>query len=454
MNKDRRDMVILGAGLAGSLAAIYLARRGYRVRVFERRGDLRREQVSGGRSINLALANRGIRALARVGLEDDVRKLIITMRGRMLHEPGKEPVLQPYGKDESEVIYSISREGLTALLMDRAEAEGVEIRFDHRVSRIDLESGQVVLDTGSETRLVDNAYVIAADGSGSVVRRTMASYPGCGSSEQFSAHAYKELSIPASAEGDFRIEPNALHIWPRGGFMMIALPNLDRSFTVTLFLPREGENSFGSIETRQQLDAFFAQHFAEALPLLPDLHEEYFANPTGRLVTVRCHPWHVADRALLIGDAAHAIVPFHGQGMNCAFEDCDELDRCLEEIGDDNMEAVFKLFEARRRPNADAIADMAIENYIEMRASVRDPRFHLKKRLAWELEKRWPARFVPRYSMVMFRHIPYADAQRRGWIQQEILESLLTGHGNDAKLDAVDYDEADRLISERLTDIA
>lgn len=446
------SFTVLGAGLAGCLSAIYLARRGAGVTLYERRSDPRATHTDAGRSINLALANRGIRALQGVGLYKEIDALTIAMRGRMLHEVGREPVLQPYGKDDSEVIYSISRAGLNALLLNQAEAHGVDIQFNHRTEAIDLATGQVALTNGDgELIQTSGRPVIAADGGGSVVRRTLAREPGASNSEELSSHGYKELTIPAGPDGDFQIDPNALHVWPRGGFMMIALPNLDRSFTVTLFMALEGENSFANLTTGSEVEAFFKEWFPSALALLPDLQTEYFENPTGQLGTVRCAPWHAADKAVLIGDAAHAIVPFHGQGMNCAFEDCYELDQCLFDLPGLTLEERFAEFERRRRPNANAIADMAIENYIEMRESVRDPYFHLKKTLAFELERRFPGRFVPRYSMVMFHHIPYAEAQRRGVIQQSILDELLTDHPRELPLLDVDYARAETLIDDRLS---
>lgn len=442
---------ILGAGLAGSLAAIYLARRGVSVDVYERRDDPRRTNVDGGRSINLALANRGIRALREVGLYKEIEQLTIPMRGRMLRETGRQPVLQPYGKDDSEVIYSISRGGLNALLLNKAEEHGVNIQFGQATTDIDLDRGTVALtDQDGHHRTIDAAPIIAADGGGSVVRRTLAQRKGASNDEQMSTHGYKELTIPAGNRGNFQIDANALHVWPRGGFMMIALPNLDRSFTVTLFLAMEGPESFATLDSPEAVQRFFETHFSDAIVYFDNLTDEFFANPTGQLGTVRCKPWHHEGNAVLIGDAAHAIVPFHGQGMNCAFEDCYELDQCLFELPGATLEQRFAEFEKRRRPNANAIADMAIDNYIEMRASVRDPYFHLKKTLAFELERRFPQRFVPRYSMVMFHHVPYAEAQRRGVIQQEILDRLLEDHPHEAPLGEVDYALAERLIGERL----
>ncbi|NNF17706.1 MAG: FAD-dependent monooxygenase [Gammaproteobacteria bacterium] len=446
-------ITIAGAGLAGSLLSIYLARRGFDVHLIERRDDMRRHKLSAGRSINLALANRGLRALDAVGLGDSVRPLLITMKGRMLHE-NDQLHLQPYGKNDQEVIYSVSRPGLNRLLLDTAEAHGVRISFNQTLCHVDVDSATItVRDNVSGDQYQRECHpLIATDGSGSLTRRTLAFSPGATSAEEFLEHGYKELTIPADANGDHRIEKHALHIWPRGGFMLIALPNLDGSFTVTLFMPREGETSFASLDSHDAVTDFFTRTFHDALELMPDLATEFFANPTGRMVTVRCKPWYRRDKVLLLGDAAHAIVPFHGQGMNCAFEDCLVFDRLLagESTHAVDWRSVFALFQAQRLDNANAIADLALENYIVMRESVRDPRFHLKKALSWELEKRFPKAFIPRYSMVMFHHIPYATAQSRGVIQEQLLEELI---GDNDTLDHVDYASAKTLIDTRLGNV-
>ncbi|MEM7082594.1 MAG: NAD(P)/FAD-dependent oxidoreductase [Pseudomonadota bacterium] len=431
------SITIAGAGLAGSLLSIYLAKRGYRVTVFERRPDMRRQHLDAGRSINLALANRGLRALEAVGLADRVAPLLIPMKGRMLHEPDAQPVLQPYGKDEHEVIYSVSRPGLNALLLDAAEQLGVDIRFNQTLTQLNPSTGELSLRDGDRDYTHDACPLIATDGSGSLARRTLGFMPGSTSTEEFLEHGYKELTIPAGTDGQFLIEKNALHIWPRSGYMLIALPNLDGSFTVTLFMPREGKTSFASLNSPDAVNAFFELQFPDALALMPELAAEYFENPTGKLVTVRCNPWHHEDKVVLLGDAAHAIVPFHGQGMNCAFEDCYIFDQILGDGRPDapDWRAVFALFEARRRPNANAIADLALDNYIVMRSSVRDPRFHLKKELSWELERRFPTLFIPRYSMVMFHHVPYSAALERGHIQERLLDELIGDHESLAHID-------------------
>lgn len=446
----RDSITILGAGLAGTLAAIYLARRGLAVSIFERRPDLRAQDIPAGRSINLALAQRGLSALRQAGLQDEARKLIIPMKGRMLHEQSATPIFQPYGKNENEEIYSISREGLNVLLLNTAEEKyGIHIRFRQRCLGVAWEPGELRMRSESDGREygLPLRRVIAADGAGSAVRRAMAASGKIEAAEQYLKHGYKELSIPPDLKGRHRIERNALHIWPRSDYMLIALPNLDGSFTVTLFLALEGEESFEALATADRVQTFFSRQFPDTVKLLPNLSEDFFSNPTGHMVTVRCAPWSISDRILLLGDAAHSVVPFHGQGMNCAFEDCRVLDELLESAGDD-WTGLFEDFYASRKINAEAIADMAIENYVEMRDTVRDPRFHLKKTIAWELERRLPRHFIPRYSMVMFHDdIPYARAQQRGMIQAELLEEL----SRDAQqLGDVDFELGERLTTKRL----
>ena len=441
-----RQITIVGAGLGGTLAAIFLARRGLEVTLYERRPDLRKVVQPAGRSINLALANRGLKPLRRAGLEPEVRKLLTVMRGRMIHPVDGPLDLQPYGQRSHEVIYSVSRPGLNALLLDAAEAAGVRLRFGMRLAEVDLHADQLEFEQESDGARERIALTpcIGADGAGSLLRKALQELPAYAATEDLLSHGYKELSILPNGIGRHRLESNALHIWPRGGYMLIALPNHDGTFTVTLFLPHEGEPSFASLGTPEAVRSFFATEFPDAAHMIHDLEGSFVANPTGILGTVRCHPWHLNGRLLLLGDAAHAIVPFHGQGMNCAFEDCLELDRCFEAAGGDWGQA-FATFSARRKPNADAIADMALENYVEMRDSVRDPGFLLRQRVAFELEKRFPERFAPRYALVMFRDdVPYAEAQRRGRIQEEILQSLTAGI-DDAG--AVDYDRAGRMIA-------
>ena len=439
--RDTPEITLVGAGLAGSLLAIFLARRGYRVTLLERRLDPREPSTAtaAGRSINLALANRGIAALEEVGVMESVRPALIPMAGRMLHDEEGRLRLIPYGNKPHEVIYSVSRAGLNEFLLSAAESTGrVSVRFGCTVRGVDFENREV--------HGTPYDVLIGTDGSASAVRAAILERTGGRLSEEPLGHGYKELSIPAAEGGRFRMDRGALHIWPRGEYMLIALPNVDGSFTATLFLPNQGDESFQALTTPEAVYALFERRFADAIPLMPRLGEEFFENPTGHLETIRCEPWSFEDHALVLGDAAHAIVPFHGQGMNAAFEDCSAFDRCLGNP-DRPWNEVFAEFEKRRRPDTDAIADMALENYVEMRSTVREPKFQLKKDLSFRLEERHPGRFIPRYSMVMFHTIPYAEAKRRGAIQEEILDELTS---RAASLDQVDLSRADRLIAERL----
>ena len=445
--KDEPCVTIVGAGLCGPLLALLLARRGWSVTLLERSGDPRSHEAAGGRSINLALAARGLAALEAAGLADAVAPLLIPMRGRRIHEPDGGTDFLPYGQRPEEVIYSVSRAGLNRLLVEAAAQTGrVDCRFGCEVERIDPGTGRLALrDADGNAFEHLSGSVIAADGAGSVIRRTLVERSLIEAREDLLAHAYKELNIAPDAAGRHRIEREVLHIWPRGGFMLIALPNLDGSFTVTLFLPREGDPSFAVLRDPASVEAFFEREFPDTVPLLEDLTGTFESNPTGILGTVYAEPWHHADKVLLIGDAAHAIVPFHGQGMNAAFEDTRLLAGRLAPGAD--VAAVFAAFSRERKPDADAIAAMALENYIEMRDTVRDPGFALRKALGFELERRCPGRFVPRYSLVMFHHLPYAEVKRRGEIQAALLAEFT--HGRDS-LDTIDIGAAERAVRERL----
>jgi kynurenine 3-monooxygenase len=440
-----RALSVVGAGLAGALLALLLARRGLRVTLYERRADPRQAAPERGRSINLALAARGMRALERAGVLERVRPLLIPMRGRMVHELSGQAALQPYGQREHEVIWSVGRADLNRVLIEAAAAHtGVEVRFSQQCLGAEVSAGRLRFRSlpGPDTCEVALEPTIATDGAGSAVRASLAAETLVSVREEWLDHDYKELTIPAATAG--ALERHALHIWPRGGFMLIALPNTDGSFTATLFLARSGPKSFAALGTPQAVAAFFAREFPDALRLLPDLPAQFAAHPQGQLGTVHADPWHVAGQVLLLGDAAHAIVPFHGQGMNAAFEDCVVLDELLDTQQD--WQALFAEFERTRRPNTAAIARMALENYTEMRDAVLDARFLRHKAIAMSLERRFPQRFIPRYSMVMFHpEIPYAEALRRGAVQAQLLEELDTGGGAepDARLAA-------RLVEERL----
>lgn len=443
-------ITIAGAGLAGSLLAVLLARKGFKVDVFERNPDPRLAGSLGGRSINLALAERGRFALRLAGLMDDVDQYTIAMRGRMMHDLDGTQTFQPYGKDESEVIWSTHRARLNLGMLEAADRrERVKLFFRHRLHAINWESRQLVCadPDGDETHEHEFEILIGTDGAGSAVRQAMSRVTDLEVSEELLDHGYKELNIPPGEDGDFQLDPHALHIWPRGGFMLIALPNADRSFTLTLFLANEGSPAFSELSDWPAQQAFMQKYFPDAVPLIAEMQRDFRENPVGLLGTIRCKKWHLDDRALLMGDAAHAIVPFHGQGMNAAFEDCAAFMDCIEDP-DRDWQQVFTDFQQRRVANANAIADMALENYGIMRESVRNPRFLLRKALEHELERRHPGQFVARYSMVMFHRIPYAEAYRRGQVQDEILEHLLDGIDT---IEEVDYREAGHLIDERLT---
>jgi len=434
---------VIGAGLAGALLAVLLARRGIPVTLYERRPDPRQSHPEGGRSINLALAARGIRALEAAGVMAQARPLLIPMRGRMVHEPGAPPVLQPYGQRAQEVIYSVARGELNRVLIDAAAAHpGVEVHFGVSCTDVDVASGRLRLrDSRGQARELAPGPTIACDGAGSAIRAALHAAGRLQVREDWLDHDYKELTIPARA-GAPVLERHALHIWPRGGFMLIALPNPDGTFTATLFLPRTGPVSFASLAAPGAVADFFARQFPDTVSLMPQLAAEFAAHPQGQLGTVHAEPWH-AGQVLLLGDAAHAIVPFHGQGMNAAFEDCTVLDALLADGGDFGALAVR--FEALRRPNTEAIAQMALENYTEMRDSVRDAGFVRRKALAMALERRFPVRFIPRYSMVMFHpEIGYAEALRRGQVQARLLEEL------DRQRQGADGAVAARLVEERL----
>jgi kynurenine 3-monooxygenase len=437
---------IIGAGLSGALLAVLLARRGLHVDLYECRADPRQTRPESGRSINLALAARGIRALERAGVMESVRPHLIAMRGRMVHELSGGTALQPYGQRQHEVIWSVGRADLNRLLIEAAARHAsVRVRFNQQCLGADLQHDRLHFRDHASGGVHEAALTptIATDGAGSAVRASLAAAGRVEVREDWLDHDYKELSIPA-VSGKHALEPHALHIWPRGGFMLIALPNTDGSFTATLFLARTGTASFASLDRPEAVAAFFAREFADAVPLMPGLLEDFAGHPQGRLGTVHAAPWHAGGRALLLGDAAHAIVPFHGQGMNAAFEDCVALDALLDRH--DGWEELFAAFEQARRPDTAAIAQMALENYVEMRDTVRDAGYLRRRSLAMELERRFPDRFIPRYSMVMFHpEIPYAEALRRGEVQAQILAELDAGNG--AEPDAA---LAEQRVRERL----
>lgn len=476
------EIAVIGAGLVGSLLAIYLAKRGLEVDVFERRSDMRKVEISAGRSINLNITVRGIQALERVGIAQEVLAEVVPMKGRLMHSRAGELTFQPYGKDDTEVGHSISRAGLNKSLMNKAEETG-KVRFHFDLKAADVDFSRNVLTFQHKDGRLENVHaglIFGTDGGGSEVRKAMAKGSAPAGLTEDSVvpldYGYKELYIAPKADGGFQIEKNALHIWPRGTYMMIALPNFDGSFTVTLFLPFKGEVSFEKLQTRKDVQAFFEKEFADSMPLMPDLLDAFFENPTGHMETVKCYPWNVGGRAILMGDAAHGVVPFFGQGMNCGFEDLSVFDECVDEHiksrgslyvekrevelekrkgvqqkrqadMEHNWERLFAEFLERRKVNTDAIADMAVDNFIEMRDRVADPKFLLAKAVEKILEKKFPGRYMSRYALVTFSHVPYKLALDAGVICDEILAELCQGI---EKADDVDLTLAEELIGLKL----
>jgi kynurenine 3-monooxygenase len=452
-DNSSKSLTIIGAGLAGALLATLLARRGWEVEVFERRGDPRLHGYAGGRSINLALAERGLHALRQADLDGTVLAQAVMMRGRMVHPLHGEPQLQRYGRDDSEVIWSVSRGELNIALIQAAEAAGATLHFDRGLEHVDFDARVAAYRGDRALHRHPFRALLGCDGAGSTLRTQMATRAPLGERTEWLDHGYKELEIPPARDGGFRIEPNALHIWPRGRYMCIALPNDEKTFTVTLFMSLHADGSgdpdFDSVATAADARALFERDFADALPLIPALERDFEANPTGTLATLYLDRWRLGGVAVLLGDAAHAMVPFHGQGMNCAFEDCVALADCLGREPD--LEAAFAAFEAERRPNAAAIQQMALENYIEMRDLVDDPAFLLQRALEHRLQERHPGRFVPHYAMVTFMRIPYAVALERSEVQRGILAGATRGLDS---LDGVDWAAVDAEVERKLAPLA
>jgi kynurenine 3-monooxygenase len=444
---------IIGAGPTGALLAILLQRRGYTVELYESRPDPRLSPAPTGRTINLALADRGIHALQLAGVFQDIEKVLLPMRGRLIHDRDGRTSLQPYGQRPNEVIYSVSRHRLNqALLEVAARQPGVTVHFEHRFEAAAFGQGTALIRDLRRDRLIDVPMqpLLAADGAGSLMRRRLSALNLIEAHETDLEHGYKELSVPPDAAGGYALAADALHIWPRGNHMLIALPNEDGSFTATLFLAKQGRVSFESLTQTADIEEFFTRSFPDARALMPDCVAEFKDRPVGFLGTVSAHPWAHEGIAALIGDAAHAMVPFHGQGMNCCFEDCVEFDACLGRH--DSWEGVFEEFSALRKPDTDAIAAMALDNYLEMRERVADPKFRLQQALSLKLERRFPRRFIPRYSMVMFHHeIPYRIALERGAVQSRLLIELTEGAVS--RLEDVDFERAEREILAKLAPV-
>jgi len=446
-SRGNEKITVIGGGLSGPVMAMYLAKKGIRVDIYERRPDMRKENISAGRSINLAISKRGITALEEIGVFHKISSQIIPMYGRKIHNIDESTRFLPYGRPD-QYINSVSRSDLNILLLTEAEKTGqIRFLFQHSCSGMDLESGTVFFnnEVNGDQKTLQGTPVIAADGSGSAVRESMIKSGYLSGSFDPLGHSYKELSIPPDKSGEFQLEPNALHIWPRGKFMLIALPNMDRSFTVTLFLPNIGDISFSTVRSLDDLNSLFENNFPDVLDIMPSLKTDYFSNPTGKLGTVRCSQWNV-NESVLIGDAAHAVVPFFGQGMNASFEDCTVLNQMLDSSV--NWKDLFESFSKKRKIDGDAIADMALENYIEMRDSVNKDRFLNERDLERQLELKYPDQFISRYSMVSFHQIPYSTVQVRGAIQQEILDWILDNETVDTPVTA---EEIEKEIKSKLS---
>ena len=423
----KKEVTIIGAGLVGSLLSIYLSKRGYKVSIYERRPDMRTEKISVGRSINLALSDRGIKALEEVGIMELIREIAIPMHGRYIHNADGKAAYQPYGK-QGQFINSVSRAELNKKLMDLAEQHNVEIIFNHKCTDIDWKKKKITFEKTNNHQLSTTNFdlLFGADGAYSAARlQHQLQHDKFQYQQHYIDFGYKELTIPAGSNGTFQLEKNALHIWPRGNYMLIALPNNDGSFTCTLFFPFEGEPSFESLNTKGKVKAFFATTFADAVPLMPTLEDDFFYNPTSSLITVKCYPWIREDKFALIGDAAHAIVPFFGQGMNCGFEDCSVLNNLIGKY-DHDWSSILNEYQQLRKPDGDAIAELALGNFIEMRDKVADPKFLLQKKIEARLHEKYPDKWIPIYSQVTFSpQIRYSDAYRSSIRQEEIMQQVM-----------------------------
>ncbi len=419
-----RHITVLGAGLVGSLLSILLKKRGYEVTVYERRPDMRSKSLSAGKSINLAMSERGWRALDLAGLRKDIEELAIPMYGRYLHQADGSSALQYYGANK-EAIYSVSRGELNKRLMTLAEEHGVTINFEHKCNSVDVPNNILHIEKPDGEQVeVKPDLILGADGAHSALRKSYTYMDRVDAQHFYLKHGYKELSIPPLADGSLQIEEDGLHIWPRKNFMMIALPNTDGNFTCTLFLPFEGEQSFENLKTEDQVKAFFNEQFPDAVSKMPTLMEDFFGNPTSSLITTFVDPWYYQDKSALLGDAAHAIVPFYGQGMNAGFEDCTILAGLMDKHGDD-WATILKSYNEMRKPNGDAVAELALKNFVEMRDKVADQEFLDRKKIEKELVRRYPKEFISVYEMVSFTHIPYSTAKSCIEAQDKLLQQIM-----------------------------
>lgn len=437
----KEEITVLGAGLIGSLISIFLKKQGLDVHVYDKRPDMRKSQYyEGGRSINMALSHRGWKSLEQVGLRDLVLPLAIPMYGRRIHDEHGGTSFMPYGL-EGQAIYSISRGKFNQLLMEEAKRLGAQIHFEHKCEEVDFRDQKITFSTPSGAKQKLAPVIIGADGAYSSLRMSMQKQVRFNYKQEYISHGYKELTIPATADGEFAMDPNALHIWPRGKFMLIALPNPDKSFTCTLFLPFEGTKvCFDKINDEDDLETVFQSYFYDAYELMPDLKTEFFKNPTSALINIECYPW-VQGHSLLLGDASHAMVPFYGQGMNCGFEDCYILNQLIDKYGHNSWDLVFEKFQKKRKPDTDAICRLAMENFIEMRDSVADPKFVIRKKIESKLHELYPNEWIPLYSMVTFSDMGYSEAYAQGKLQEAIMDQVMADPLITENWDRLDYED-------------
>jgi kynurenine 3-monooxygenase len=437
----KNEITILGAGLIGSLMAIYLRRQGLEVSMYDKRPDKRKNPYSeAGRSINMALSHRGWKSLEQVGLKEKIMPFAIPMYGRKVHDEHGGTTFVPYGKAD-QAIYSISRGNFNQLLVEEAERLGTVINFEHKCLDVNFRTDEVTFDTPAGEKKLTPTVVIGADGAYSALRMSMQKQIRFNYRQEYISHGYKELTIPATPSGEFAMDPNALHIWPRGKFMLIALPNPDKSFTCTLFLPFEGTKvCFEKIQDEKDLESVFKAYFDDAYQVMPNLKTEFFKNPTAALVNIECYPW-VQGNALLLGDASHAMVPFYGQGMNCGFEDCSILNGLIEKLGTNAWDLVFEKFQKKRKPDTDAICQLAMENFIEMRDSVSSPKFLLRKKIEAKLHELYPKEWIPLYTMVTFTEMSYAEAYEQGKLQEAIMNKVMASPLITENWDKLDYED-------------
>lgn len=421
-----KEVTIVGAGLVGSLCSLYMSNRGYKVSVFERRKDLRSEIITAGKSINLALSKRGWTSLEQAGIDQEVKKIAIPVYKRIMHDAKGRLTDQPYGKS-GQAIYSVSRAQMNILMMDLAEKKGAKLYFNQKCIDVDFEKSVIAFENPitKEYQQIKSDFIIGADGAFSEVRKKMVNKYQHEYDYNEINHDYKELLIPAGENNEYLLEKNALHIWPRGNFMLMALANLDGSFTCTLFAPKKGKDSFEGLNTQEEVENYFITTFPDFLKLVPDLYTQWKKNPTSTLGIVRTYPWHVSDKSLLIGDAAHATVPFYGQGMNAGFEDCRVLDELLD-AHKDNLESCFNKYSVVRKPNGDGVQDLSMHNFVVMRDKTADPKFLIQKQIEKKFANLYPDKWVPLYSMVSFSNIAYAEAWEIGMRQEKIMQKIMS----------------------------